>query len=157
MPRANRTSSAGPVRALLPRWVRNLALEVRNGPYLPMPPPTPVRREDEARLRAYLPDGMQPARRALERVAWSALLRKAEAEADELDASGHKYKAMMWRGQIVTAVANRATIINERRLAWQMATGAKEAEAQANWDEGERLLGMMGVARSDLNGVIHLD
>ena len=61
----------------------------RSGPFLPQVWPRPTKRADlddwRSRLLGYLPEeAAAPADSALERVVWQALVRRAEAEVEEL-------------------------------------------------------------------------
>eukprot|EP00969_Alexandrium_andersonii_P343144 15167662-Alexandrium_andersonii.AAC.1 len=91
------------------------------------------------------PPGKTVADVAVERCVWRAAVARAEAERAELLALGLVAKAAHWAAVLTARTADRGRALQARRLAFMDARDAQERQRSADWDEGDRLLAMLGV------------
>eukprot|EP00969_Alexandrium_andersonii_P135785 6007140-Alexandrium_andersonii.AAC.1 len=144
-----RSSRAGGTNwlAVLPQALQ-VPLAERPGPFLPLPSESPSPAAFRRLLLSTLPDGVQPAGKALERVAWAGLLRRATVEATAIAATDPE-SAELWRRTVDEKVRARKDVLMHRRSAFFTAQATAEEQRLDNWMAGERLLGLLGAVRQD--------
>ena len=136
--------------ATLPDALANTLLVSRSGPYLPQLAQPPTRKSQRPAWReamlALLPAGAAPpGNEVLTRVLWSALLRRARAEAAYLGAMSQPQLAQAWVTAIESAISERQAAVLNRSRAYIDARALRDDVSLENWRQGDRLLSMLGV------------
>ena len=136
--------------ATLPPALADSLLLSRSGPYLPQLAQPPTRKAKrpawrEAMLALLPADANPPANDVLTRVVWSALLRRARAEAAHLSAMSQPQLAQTWASSIEAAISDRQAAVLNRSRAYIDGRALRDDESIDNWRQGERLLSMLGV------------
>ena len=108
--------------ATLPDACANTLLVSRSGPYLPQLAQPPTRKSQrpawrEAMLALLIAGAAPPGNEVPTRVLWSALLRRARAEAAYLGAMSHPQLAQAWVTAIESAISGRQAAARNRSRA----------------------------------------